>query len=204
MRYEIATLSIKFGTLGAVVAGIDAFVKETDARGQLLGCWSSEIGELNRVVLLRGFADERELGEERMRVLSTTNPFNAGEAILDMRFDSYLPFPFLPPITPGKFGNVYELRTYKLKHGGVPHTIAAWENAMPERGKISPLTIAMVALDGAPRFTHIWPFASLDARAAARAESVAKGVWPPKGGPAWLTGEMHSTILLPTAISPLA
>lgn len=204
MRYEIATLTIKLGTLGAVVSGIDGFVKEKEARGQLLGCWSSEIGELNRVVVLRGFADASELGEERMRVLSTTNPFNAGEAILDMTFDSYLPFPFLPPVTPGKFGAVYELRTYRLKHGGVPHTIEAWKAAMPERGRISPLTVAMVALDGAPRFTHIWPFASLNARAAARADSVAKGVWPPKGGPAWLTGDMHSTILLPTAISPLA
>jgi hypothetical protein len=37
-----------------------------------------------------------------------------------------------------------------------------------------------------------------------RAESVARGVWPPKGGPDWLTGEMRSIIALPTAISPLA
>jgi hypothetical protein len=44
----------------------------------------------------------------------------------------------------------------------------------------------------------------LDVRAAVRADSVAKGIWPPKGGPDWLTGEMHSTIGLPTAISPLA
>jgi len=107
-------------------------------------------------------------------------------------------------VKPGKYGAVYEIRTYKLKHGGVPNTIAAWEAAVPERIKLSPLVIAMYALDGPPRFTHIWPFVSLDARAAVRADSVAKGVWPPKGGPAWLTGEMRSTIALPTAISPLA
>jgi len=137
-------------------------------------------------------------------MLDTTEPFGAGEGVTAMRFDSYAPFPFLPPVKPGKYGSVYEIRTYKLKPGGVPNTIAAWATAVPERIKLSPLVIAMVALDGAPRFTHIWPFASLDARAAVRAESVAKGIWPPKGGPDWLTGEMHSTIALPTAISPLA
>lgn len=204
MRYEIATLTIRLGTLGKVVEGIDAFVKDKDARGTLLGCWFTEIGDLNKVILFRSFAEHADLATERMRVLSSTNPFNAGEAIADMQFESYAPFPWLPPVQPGKFGSVYEIRTYCLKHGGIPPTIAAWEGAMVERGKISPLTVAMYALDGRPRFTHIWPFASLDARAAARAESVQKGVWPPKGGPAWLTGEMHSTIALPTAISPLA
>lgn len=204
MRYELATLTIRLGTLGAVVAGIDAFVKDSAARGTFLGCWSTEIGDLNKVIILRGFEEHADLATERMRVLSSTNPFNAGEAILDMAFESYLPFPFLPKVQPGAFGKVYELRTYRLKHGGIPHTIEAWKAAMPERSRISPLTIAMYPLDGSPRFTHIWPFSSLDARAEARAESVAKGVWPPKGGPAWLTGEMVSTIMLPTAISPLA
>ena len=73
---------------------------------------------------------------------------------------------------------------------------------IPARVKLSPLVIAMYALDGPPRFTHIWPFVSLDARAAIRADSVKQGIWPPKGGPAWLTGEMQSTIALPTAIPP--
>jgi hypothetical protein len=60
------------------------------------------------------------------------------------------------------------------------------------------------ALDGPPRFTHIWLFASLDARAAVHADAVAKGVWPPKSGPDRLTGDMRSIVALPTTISPLA
>lgn len=36
-----------------------------------------------------------------------------------------------------------------------------------------------------------------------RADAVAQGIWPPKGGPAWLTTEMTSTIALPLAVSPL-
>lgn len=204
MRYEIATLTVKLGKAASVVAGIDAYVKAPEAKGTLLGCWTSEIGTLNEIFVLRGFADDTELQAERRRALDTTNPFGAGDDIARLQFDSYAPFPFLPPVKPAKLGKVYEIRTYKLKPGGVPATIAAWEAAVPERVKLSPLVIAMHALDGPPRFTHIWPFASLDARASVRADSVAKGIWPPKGGPEWLTGEMHSTIALPTAISPLS
>jgi hypothetical protein len=203
MIYEIATLSIKLGTAAKAIAGIGDYVKAPGAKGTLLGCWSTEIGDLNQLLVLRGFDDHAQLLGERERILRTTDPFGAGDAIASLNFDSYTPFPFLPPVKPGKYGAVYEIRTYKLKHGGVPHTIAAWE-AVPARCELSPLSIAMYALDGPPRFTHIWPFASLDVRAAVRADSVAKGIWPPKGGPDWLTGEMHSTIGLPTAILPLA
>ncbi|CAN7172392.1 NIPSNAP family protein [Bosea sp. LjRoot9] len=204
MRYEIATLTVKLGKAASVVAGIDAYVKAPEAKGTLLGCWTSEIGTLNEIFVLRGFADDAELQAERRRALDTTNPFGAGDDIARLQFDSYAPFPFLPPVKPAKLGKVYEIRTYKLKPGGVPATVAAWEAAVPERVKLSPLVVAMHALDGPPRFTHIWPFASLDARASVRADSVAKGIWPPKGGPEWLTGEMHSTIALPTTISPLS
>jgi hypothetical protein len=204
MIYEIATLTIKFGTAAKAIEGIGGYVKAAGAEGTLLGCWSTEIGDLNQILVLRGFADHADLLAERERILNTTEPFGAGEAITSMSFDSYAPFPFLPKVQPGKHGAVYEIRTYKLKHGGLPGTITAWQAAVPERIKLSPLSIAMYALDGAPRFTHIWPFASLDARAAIRADSVAKGIWPPKGGPAFLTGEMRSVIALPTAISPLA
>lgn len=204
MIYEIATLSIKLGTAAKAIAGIGDYVKAPSAKGTLLGCWSTEIGDLNQLLVLRGFDDHAQLLGERERILRTTDPFGAGDAIAGLNFDSYAPFPFLPPVKPGKYGAVYEIRTYKLKHGGVPHTIAAWEAAIPARCELSPLSIAMYALDGPPRFTHIWPFASLDARAAVRADSVARGIWPPKGGPDWLTGEMRSVIGLPTAISPLA
>lgn len=203
MRYEIATLAMRLGSATAAVAGIADYVKAPGAKGGLLGCWTAEIGALNEILVLRGFADDAELAAERARALDTSNPFNCGDALTRLTFDSYAPFPFLPPVRPANLGAVYEVRTYHLKHGGLPKTVAAWEMAMPERAKLSPLVVAMFALDGPARFTHIWPFTSLDARAAVRAESVAKGVWPPKGGPDWLTGEMRSTIVLPTSISPL-
>ena len=68
---------------------------------------------------------------------------------------------------------------------------------------IGDAVVAMVALDGPLRFTNIWAYESLNARSQIRAEAVAQGIWPPKGGPAHLTTQMVSTIGLPTAVSPL-
>jgi hypothetical protein len=101
------------------------------------------------------------------------------------------------------FGPYYEIREYGIKLSGVQATLDAWETAVTERTKISPLTVAMLALDGqGPRFMNIWPYPSLDARNAARTEAVDKGIWPPKGGPANLT-TLCSGIWLPASFSPL-
>lgn len=203
MRYDIATLAIKLGSVGRVVAAVDAWSNAPEARGRLLGCWVSEIGNLNELTLFRAFDDDAEMQAERWRTLATPNPFGCGPLIAELNFDSYAPFPWAPPVQPGRYGEVYEIRTYRLRHGGVPATIAAWEAAIPARTRFSPLIMAMYALDGAPRFTHIWPYKSLNDRATVRAETVAKGVWPPKGGPDWLTGEMKTIIAVPAAISRL-
>jgi len=204
MRYEMLTLTVRLGGAGAVLAGVKADSERSITAAKLVGCWTSEIGELNRIFVLRSFADDAAMQAERWKLTGDVNPFSAGEAIQEMVFDSYAPFPWAAPPQPGPYGAVYEIRTYKLKHGGLPATIAAWEAAMPGREEFSPLSLAMYALEGAPRFTHIWPFASLDARAKARADSVAAGAWPPKNGPAWLTGDMRSTVALPAPFSPLA
>ena len=61
----------------------------------------------------------------------------------------------------------------------------------------------MYAIDGAPRLTQIWAYKSLEERAAIRAKTVADGIWPPKGGPDWLSPKMSSSIAMPLAFSPL-
>jgi NIPSNAP len=203
MLYEFATLSFHPLNARKATAGAEAYVTGTEARGRLLGCWTTDIGALGRMFVLRGFADAAELAAERKRALFSANPFGAAEVLTGLEMDSYAPFPFLPPVVPGSYGKVYEFRTYQLKPGGLPPTIAAWEAAMPARGKLSPLLINMYALDGAPRITHIWPYASLDARAAIRADAVAKGIWPPKNAPEHFFAAT-SMIGHPTAASPLA
>lgn len=203
LRYEIATLTNSFGSTPKVAAAIENFSNDAEARGKLLGVFAADIGQLNQVIVLRGFETDAELTAERERTLAATSPFGSAEWLIGLTLESYAPFPFLPPVEPGEYGPIYEIRTYGLKTGGLQPTIPLWEGAVPARSKFSALTIALYGLDGTPRITQIWPYKSLAERSAARADSVAQGAWPPKGGPDWLTTDMRSTIGLPTAVSPL-
>jgi len=200
-RYEIATLSTTMGAAAKAAPAIEAFAGE--GKGRLLGIFYADIGLLNRVMVLRGFDSCEDYDAERNRTLRSSNPFGSAEWLTGLQLEGYEPFPFLPPVETGSFGPAYEFRTYILKTGGLEPTIRAWEAAVPQRTELSKMTVCMYGIDGQPRMTHIWPYASVNERGTIRADSVAKGVWPPKGGPDWLTNDMRSTIAFPTANSPL-
>ncbi|KAA9148182.1 NIPSNAP family protein [Amycolatopsis acidicola] len=201
MIYELATLSLRLRSVPRALSGIEAAT--TKAPGTLLGCWETEIGEIiTRLLVLRGFESAEELAEERRRQLFSADPFGIGEDLTGMRLETYEKFPFLPDVRPGKYGSVYEFRTYELKMGGLAPTMEGWREAVPERTRMYPLTITMYALDGVPRITHIWPFPDLNARLDIRRESYERGIWPPRNGPESID-RATSTIALPTAISPL-
>jgi len=201
--YELTTLSCPLLAVSEASEGARAFIGEPEAKGELLGCWRTDIGTLGRLLILRGFETSEDLAAERRRALFSANPFNAGSIVTALEMDSYAPFPFLPPVRPGAYGKVYEFRTYKLKPGGLPPTLAGWEAAMPAREPMSHLVINMYALDGAPRITHIWPYTGMDERFAIRARSYAEGIWPPKGGPEQIL-EATSVIALPEPYSLLS
>jgi hypothetical protein len=141
MRYEIATLDTRLGAMPKVLAGVEA-----DKSAALLGCWTTEIGPLNQIITLRNFPDDAAVQAARVNLLNDANPFGFGVGIANMAFDTYTLFPWRPPPKPGRYGSVYEIRTYRLKHGGLAPTIGAWEAAMPARSKYSSLTAVMYAL----------------------------------------------------------
>ncbi len=205
MYYELATMTLPFGTAAQAAANVQTFAAQ--GQGELLGCWFTDIGVLNQMIVLRGFDDLATLQAERHRTQHNASPFGCGEIFQSLEQHSYQGFPWMKPVRPsaesGINGPVYEIRTYGIKPGGVQPTIDLWEQAIPAREKLSPCVVAMVALDGPLRFTNIWAYPTLDARSKARADAVAQGIWPPKGGPANLTTHMVSTIAMPTAVSPL-
>lgn len=207
MYYELATMTLPFGTDGQAATNVQAYATAPEAKGELLGCWFTDIGTLNQMIVLRGFVDLVTLQAERERTQKSADPFGCGATFQSLEQHSYQGFPWMKPVRPsletGITGPVYEIRTYGIKPGGVQATIDLWEQYVPPREALSPCTVAMVALDGALRFTNIWSYPTLDARSKARADAVEQGIWPPKGGPAHLTTAMTSTIALPTAVSPL-
>ena len=207
MHYELATMTLPFGTAGTAASKVQAFCSAPEAQGELLGCWFTDIGVLNQMIVLRSFENAQSLLAERERTQQSGSPFGCGELFQRLEQHSYQGFPWMKPVRPsaesGIQGPVYEIRTYGIKTGGVQPTIDLWQQYVPPREALSPCVIAMVALDGPLRFTNIWAYESLNARSQIRADAVAQGIWPPKGGPAHLTTEMVSTVALPTAVSPL-
>lgn len=204
MLYELATLSCPLLALAQASDGVHAWVRDGEAKGEVLGCWRTELGTLGRLIVLRGFELPEDMTAERRRALLSANPFNAVSVVTALEMDSYAPFPFLPPIRTGDRGGVYEFRTYHLKPGGLPPTLAGWEAAIePAREYTEHLVVTMYALDGAPRITHIWGFKSLEERAGLRSRAYGAGVWPPKGGPEQIA-EATAMIALPQGPSLLA
>jgi hypothetical protein len=199
--HELTTLEIKVFSNAKVYAALQERLPA--AGGTLVGAFAADIGELSRVMLLREFADANAAAEAQHQLLLDADPLGCAEWLVSLKSERFALFPFLEAPKPGAYGKWYELRTYSLRHGTLAETIEAWKDALPARHALSPCLGAFTALDGdQPRFLNLWAYDSVDARAKIRADAVAQGVWPPKGGPANLT-RMHSDLCAPLSFSPL-
>ena len=202
MIYDVTTISVRAGQTPAALEHVEKAVLST-GRGKLHACWYCEIGAVGDIMVIRGFRSAAELTAERERLVMEGDALGVVEPE-SVSCDTYLPFPFLPEMPSGKLGPFYEVRIYQTTRAGIPATIDLWRDAVPHRVKISPLVAAMYAVEAAvPRFMHIWPFPSLDARQALRQQAFDSGQWPPKGGLAHLR-RFSSSIYLPARFSPLA
>ena len=198
--YDVTIAAVRPGTHPQALAVLE---KTLAGDSDLLACWYSDIGALNRILIIRKSADADAAIENRFAALSAKSPFGVGEFITELSLDTYVPFDFMPPLRPGTFGPCYEVRSYILKPNGLAPTIELWRKAVPARARVSPLLAAMVAVTGAAiRFMHVWPYKTYDERARLREKAVADGVWPPPGGPGHLISQ-QADIYLPAAFSPL-
>jgi hypothetical protein len=202
MLYGVCALSVP---PGRVNAALDVLARTATAGepGVLRACWYSEIGRLNRILMIHEHRDGDALAAARAAQLRGGNPFGIADVATSIDLDTYAMFPGVAFMPPGKVGPVFEVRTYQLKRNGLTATFEAWAKVREARIQLSPLTAVMYAIDGVvPRFMHIWPYPSLNDRMSIREQAVAKGVWPPPGGLPHLES-MHSEIYLPAPFSPL-
>jgi hypothetical protein len=202
MHYDVTIITVRPGTEQKALARLKETLPSV-AGDELLACWYSDIGSLNRILLIRAAPDVMRIHADREKILRSGNPFGVGEYVVGTSVDTYVSFPFMPPMAAGQYGPVFEVRTYILKPDGLPTTIELWRKWVPGRTKLSPLLAAMHSITGTvTRFMHIWPYANLEERARLRAEAVADKVWPPPGGPDHLTA-MQSEIYLPADFSSM-
>ena len=201
MPYDVTILTLRPGTTPRAMAPLQGAL--TQSPGKLLACWSSDIGALNQIFVVREYASERETAEQRDAHVHNENPFGIADLIVSTASDTYVSFPFIDPMQPGSHGPFFEVRTYLMKPNGLAGTIEAWRTALPARLKLSPVLAAMYSVTGlTPRFMHIWSYKSLDDRHRIRAQAVESKIWPPPGGPDRLL-TMQNDIYLPAPFSPI-
>jgi hypothetical protein len=198
--YDVTILTVRPGTHPRA---LEVLGNSPGNDPSLLACWYSDIGAVNQILLIHNVVATAASIDDRIAALQSPNPFGLAEYIVAMAMDTYVAFDFIPPLQPGEFGPVYEVRTYMLKPAGLAPTIAAWRKSVPGRMNISPVLAAMTSVTGAvTRFLHVWPYKSFDERARLRAKAAADGVWPPPGGPGHLVSQQVD-IYLPAPFSPM-
>ena len=202
MHYDVTIITARPGNEHKALARVKEAMPASDGN-ELLACWLSDLGALNRILLIRRASDVARVHAEREKILASSNPFGIGELIAEMSMDTFVSFPFVAPMQAGAHGPVFEVRTYVLKPGGLPATMELWRKWVPGRTALSPLLAAMHSITGrVTRFMHIWPYPNLVERARLRGKAVADKVWPPPGGPDHLA-VMQSDIYLPAEFSPM-
>lgn len=203
MIYDVTNLSVGVGKTPLALETIAKALQRATS-STLIACWYCEIGAVGDIILIRGHSTAATLQEDRENTAIQGDPFGLGDTLESLTTSTYVQFPFLPDMPVGKLGPFYEVRIYQTTRAGLAKTIDLWREAVPHRTRISPLATAMYAVDGhIPRFMHVWPFPSLDARQKLRQQAFDSGQWPPKGGLAYLR-RFSSSIYLPAAFSPLA
>ncbi len=200
MAYEVTIHTVRPGTAPGALAAMQGSLAA--GRGKLLACWSSEIGALNRILVIRE-ADPAAREAAAAALASDDNPFGINEFAVASETDVFIPFPFVEAMQPGERGPFFEVRTYELHPAGLPRTVELWRKALPGRCALSPILAAMYATTGTlTRLMHIWPYRSLNERQQIRAKAIADKVWPPPGGTAHFAS-MRTDIYLPAPFSPL-
>lgn len=204
MIYDFTVLGLRPNTLGAVMPKLADAIAANGKRGKLIGCFTCEFGVVNRIAVLTEYSDARALAEDRAAAMESGDRFGFAPQLASFERIAYAPLAFSEPIKPGKHGPFYEIRTYGIAPDGLQATSDAWSKAIARRNELSKLLAIMASMDTSPqRMLHIWPYASLDHRAATRARASKEGIWPPPGGSDHLLS-LQSELFVPTVFSPLS
>ena len=194
---------------GTVAAFEERFAKALPVRAKvspLAAFWHTEVGPLNRVIHVWPYDD---LGARtRLRAEATKLegwPPNVGEFEVELQSDIYIPAPFSPPLEPRRLGDLYEIRIYTFKPGGIQGVIDRWSDHIARRTELSPLVGAWSSeLGGLNKLCHIWAYKDAAERFGIREEARAKGIWPPpsRGGPNMMI-KQENMLVVPASFSPL-
>jgi hypothetical protein len=205
--YDLRTYTLRPGSVPEFERRFGEGLEHRQKFSRLGGFWHTEIGPLNQVVHIWPYDNLAQV--ESVRKDMATNPDPAwppkgDDVILTMESALLTSVPWMREWTsPQEYGGFYELRIYTFIPGVLPEVIKRWEQAVPAREKYSPLGGLWTEATGGNKLYHLWPYKSMEERTTVRAESVAKGDWPPKPASSEWMLQQENKILVPASFSPM-
>ena len=126
MIIEMRTYTVQPGSVATVEERFGQALPARAKLSPLAAFWHTEVGPLNRVIHVWAY----DSFEERTRVRAESQklegwPPNIREFVTEQQSEIFLPAPFSPKLEPRQLGNLYEIRTYTLKPGGIPGSSTA-------------------------------------------------------------------------------
>ena len=203
MLYEMRTETLVPGAVPEYEERFGQVLPHRQKYSPLGAFWHTEIGTLNQVIHVWPYEDLQE--RARVRDEAARDPYwpaQADDLVLDTQVEIMTPAPFMRPFGEQRLGNIYEMRIYTYKPGGIPEVIKRWSEAIAHREKYSPLAAAWYSeVGGLNKWYHIWAYKDLAERNRIRAEANKDPHWPVLTYE-WLMRN-ECKVLVPAPFSPM-
>jgi len=208
MIYEMRTYTLRPGAVAEFEERFAQRLPYREKHSKLGAFWHTEFGPLNQVIHVWPYEDLKHRQEVRDAMASDPELQRfrpAPGVIVAQESDVYIPAPFMRPLGGDQaLGSFYEMRTYTFLPGAIPQLIESWAQAIPHREEYSPLAAGMYTeLGGLNKWTHIWPYQSLEERNRIRNEARQAGHWPPGGAYRESMVKQENKMLIPASFSPM-
>ena len=205
MIIEVRTYQLKPASVAEVERRFGEALPAREKLSKLAAFWHTEVGPLNEITHVWTYDTFEQRSAIRAEAIkSGVWPPPISDFIVSMQSEAFVPAPFSPPLQPRDVGPLFEIRSYTLAPGAVPGMIERWAARIDERVKLSPLVGAWYSeFGGLNKWVHIWGYKDAAERQRVRADAVARGIWPPGGGPSGALLKQENKLVMPASFSPL-
>ena len=211
MIYEMITYDLKARAQKEFEERFGEAYEHRKKFSEIAAFWHTEIGLIDQVFALWSYKDLDDRAKVKKAASESRKwPPNVSEFVNKTHSDILIPFSCSPEIKPCDVGPYFEMRSYSYIGGGLQALMKVWNESVPWRLKYGPVVGLFYTEIGAlNKFTHIWPYRSLNDRIEIREKAKAHGKWPPHrkslvdgdGGYELIARE--NRILMPASFSPV-
>lgn len=182
MPFTATTIKVRAGSTQTALERLREWLDATGLDGHMHACLYSEIGSLDRIMMIHDYPSGG-MFEDRDRMIDSTSAFGLGDLFRAASIETYTSFDRAPLLPPGSYGPYYEVREYMLTADGLAATKEKWHaHREGRRAHSTPFVAATASTGTMHRLLNIWPYRTLADRALVRRQAVESGAWPPKGG----------------------